>query len=441
MINEQSATKSLINICWLRRDLRLEDNAALYYALKDGNPTLPLFIFDTNILDNLAEADPRVTFIHRTLQEIKKELKEHNSDLLVRYGKPEEVWPDIIKQYKVKTVFTNSDYEPYAKERDDGLAEFLSTENIKLKSFKDQVIFEKDEILKPDGTPYTVFTPYYRQWHEKLNNFYIKPYPTKKYFNNLLSQDDDLKMPSLKEMGFEESEIEFPELNYKWKLADYGKLRNFPGEDATTHVSMHLRFGTLSIRQAVNDAIHAKANVWLSELAWREFYMMILWYFPYAAFNSFKKQYDNIQWINDEENFKAWCEGKTGYPIVDAAMRQINQTGFMHNRMRMVVASFLTKHLLTDWRWGEHYFAEKLLDYEMGSNVGGWQWAAGSGNDAAPYFRVFNPELQTKKFDPELKYIKYWVPEFGTDQYPKPIVEHKFARERALEEYKRALAT
>lgn len=439
MSEQHNEKKLFINICWLRRDLRLDDNAALYRALKEGKPTLLLFIFDKNILGDLPTQDPRVTFIYRTLESLKNELRKNKSDLLVKYGKPEIVWPEVIKEYNVSTVFTNSDYEPYAQKRDDGLAEFLSTEGVNFKAFKDQVIFEKDEILKSDKTPYTVFTPYYRKWHEKLNDFYKRPYPTEKYFQNLFGTGN-LVMPTLEEMGFVESNMEFPALNYKDKLADYGTERNFPAEDATTHVSMHLRFGTVSIRQLVNDAVRAKASVWLAELGWREFYMMILWHFPYAAFDSFKKKYDNIQWLNDEDHFKAWCEGKTGYPLVDAGMRQLNETGFMHNRIRMVVASFLTKHLLTDWRWGEHYFAEKLLDYEMASNVGGWQWAAGSGNDAAPYFRVFNPELQTKKFDPELKYIKEWVQEFGTDEYPEPIVEHKFARERALKEYKRALS-
>ncbi|MET4081325.1 deoxyribodipyrimidine photo-lyase [Pedobacter sp. UYP30] len=440
MTDKKTEGKGPINICWLRRDLRLEDNAALYRALKTGKKTLLLFIFDKNILDKLEKDDPRVTFIYQTIEDIKSALQKNKSDLLVKYGKPEQVWPSILKEYQVNTVFANGDYEPYAKERDDGLAEYLSTEGVQFKSFKDQVVFEKDEILKSDQTPYTVFTPYYKQWQAKLNDFYKKPYPTKKYFKNFL-ETKPLEMPGLKDMGFEKSKLAFPKLNYKSKLADYGKKRDFPADDATTHISLHLRFGTVSIRQLVNDAIDAKASVWLSELAWREFYMMILWHFPYSAFHSFKKRYDNIKWINDEKHFKAWCEGKTGYPIVDAGMRQLNETGFMHNRVRMVVASFLTKHLLTDWRWGEQYFAEKLLDYEMASNVGGWQWAAGSGNDAAPYFRVFNPALQTKKFDPNLKYIKKWVPEVETENYPPPIIEHKFARERALKEYKSALNT
>ncbi|RYD72965.1 MAG: deoxyribodipyrimidine photo-lyase [Sphingobacteriales bacterium] len=431
--------KTPITIFWFRRDLRLEDNAGLYHALTNGTPVLALFIFDKNILDKLSEDDARVTFIFQTIESLKKELQQHGSDLLVKYGTPEKIWPQILKDYKVEEVYTNHDYEPYARERDDNLAEFLTSEEIAFRTFKDQVIFEKDEILKGDKTPYTVFTPYYKQWQAKLDDFYFKAYPTKKYFKNLF-QTEHLVLPTLKEMGFEESKQKFPKINYKNKLDDYAEERDFPAMESTTRIGLHLRFGTVSIRKAVKDAVEAKSNVWLSELAWREFYMMILWHFPYAANDSFKKQYDKIKWRNNETEFKAWCEGNTGYPIVDAGMRQLNETGFMHNRVRMVVASFLSKHLLIDWRWGENYFAEKLLDYEMASNVGGWQWAAGSGNDAAPYFRVFNPELQTKRFDPKFGYIKKWVPEYGTKKYAQPIVEHTFARERVLKVFKEALS-
>ncbi|MCX2573247.1 cryptochrome/photolyase family protein [Pedobacter sandarakinus] len=436
---KKETEKTGINVFWFRRDLRLEDNAGFYHALKSKRPVLPLFIFDKNILDKLPENDARVTFIFQTIEALKSELQKHRSDLLVKYGTPEKIWPEILKSYHIETVYTNHDYEPYGRERDDSMAEFLSSEKVAFKTFKDQVIFEKTEILKADNTPYTVFTPFYKQWHAKLNDFYLKPYPNKKYFKNLL-KTKHLPLPGLKEMGFEQSKLEFPKLLYKSKLADYAHDRDFPALDATSHIGMHLRFGTLSIRKAAQDALDAKANVWLSELAWREFYMMILWHFPYAAKDSFKKKYDQIKWRNDEKEFKAWCDGNTGYPIVDAGMRQLNTTGWMHNRVRMVVASFLSKHLLIDWRWGENYFAEKLLDYEMASNVGGWQWAAGSGNDAAPYFRVFNPELQTKKFDPKLAYIKKWVPEFGTKKYAQPIVEHTFARERVLKVFKEALS-
>ncbi len=431
--------KKTIGICWFRRDLRLEDNAAFYYALKSGNPVLPLFIFDRNILDKLPEKDARVTFIYQTIESLKKQLQDHGSDLLVKYGTPEQVWPEILNTYQVKEVYANHDYEPDALERDDNMAEFLTSEQIAFKTYKDQVIFEKNEILKADKTPYTVFTPFYKQWLAKLNNFYTKAYPTEKYFKNLLPTDS-FPIPGLTEMGFEKSTLSFPEISYKSKLGQYANERDFPALDGTTHIGLHLRFGTLSIRKAVADAIKAKSNVWLSELAWREFYMFIIWHFPHSAYNAFKKQYDQIKWRNNEVEFEAWCSGNTGYPIVDAGMRQLNETGWMHNRVRMIVASFLTKHLLIDWRWGEAYFAEKLLDYELASNVGGWQWAAGSGNDAAPYFRVFNPELQTKKFDPKFEYIKKWVPEFGTKKYAQPIVEHTFARERVLSVFKEALS-
>ena len=431
--------KKTISIFWFRRDLRLEDNAALYHALKGEHPVLPLFIFDQNILDKLAVDDARITFIYQTIEDLKTVLQKQGSDVLVKYGKPESVWPEILKDYEVAAVYTNHDYEPYARERDDNMAEFLRSEKIEFKTFKDQVIFEKGEILKADKTPYTVFTPFFKQWQVKLNDFYLKAYPTKKYFKNFL-KIKHLPLPSLKEMGFEVSKLEFPKISYKDKLDSYAKERDFPALPGTTRIGLHLRFGTISIRNVAKDAIDAKSNVWLSELAWREFYMMILWHFPYAAFDSFKKQYDKIKWRNDEKEFKAWCEGNTGYPLVDAGMRQLNEIGWMHNRVRMVTASFLSKHLLIDWRWGEAYFASKLLDYEMASNVGGWQWAAGSGNDAAPYFRVFNPELQTKRFDPKFEYIKKWVPEFDTKKYAQPIVEHKFARERVLKVFKEALA-
>ncbi|MDY0903572.1 deoxyribodipyrimidine photo-lyase [Pedobacter sp. CFBP9032] len=431
--------KKTISIFWFRRDLRLEDNAALYHALKGENPVLPLFIFDQNILDKLAVDDARITFIYQTIEDLKTVLQKQGSDVLVKYGKPESVWPEILKDYEVAAVYTNHDYEPYARERDDNMAEFLRSEKIEFKTFKDQVIFEKGEILKADKTPYTVFTPFFKQWQAKLNDFYLKAYPTKKYFKNFL-KIKHLPLPSLKEMGFEVSKLEFPKISYKDKLDSYAKERDFPALPGTTRIGLHLRFGTISIRKVTKDAIDAKSNVWLSELAWREFYMMILWHFPYAAFDSFKKQYDKTKWRNDEKEFKAWCEGNTGYPLVDAGMRQLNEIGWMHNRVRMVTASFLSKHLLIDWRWGEAYFASKLLDYEMASNVGGWQWAAGSGNDAAPYFRVFNPELQTKRFDPKFEYIKKWVPEFDTKKYAQPIVEHKFARERILKVFKEALA-
>jgi len=432
--------KQEVNICWLRRDLRLDDNAALYHALKGEYPVLLVFIFDTNILGDLNDKkDARVTFIYQQLKKIEKDLQAKGSSILIKYGTPEKAWSEILSEYSVKNVFTNHDYEPYASERDDALAEYLRSESIAFHTFKDQVIFEKNEVVKPDGKPYTIFTPYFRQWHKKLNSFYLKPYPVEKYIKNLF-RIAAFDFPDLSSLGFEESTQEFPSANFEHKLDAYEKRRDFPFDDATTRIGLHLRFGTVSIRQAASTAIDAKADKWLSELAWRDFYMMILWHFPQTATKSFKPAYDRIKWLNNEKDFEAWKNGKTGYPIVDAGMNQLNQIGYMHNRVRMIVGSFLSKHLLIDWRWGEAYFAEKLLDYEMASNVGGWQWACGCGNDAAPYFRVFNPELQAKKFDPENKYIYKWAPEYKQQKHVQPIVEHAFARERILKVFKEALA-
>ncbi|PST84366.1 deoxyribodipyrimidine photolyase [Pedobacter yulinensis] len=431
--------KETINICWLRRDLRLDDHAALYHALRAGRPVLPLFIFDTNILDELNPDDARVTFIHQEVLRLQQELKKHGSGLLVCHGKPEAVWNELVDKYDIGHVFANRDYEPYARERDDSLAEFLSSEQIGFRLFKDQVIFETSEVVKPDGKPYTVYTPYWKRWRQKLEPFFFAAYPTEKYFRHLYKGEVPVP-PSLEELGFGQAKIVFPpRQDYRHKLADYGKTRDFPALEGTSRLGIHLRFGTVSIREAVRTALEEKAEVWISELAWREFYMMILWYFPNSATYNFKTAYDKVQWRNNKAEFEAWCTGQTGYPLVDAGMRQMNATGYMHNRVRMVTASFLTKHLLVDWRWGEAYFAEKLLDYDLASNVGGWQWAFGSGNDAAPYFRVFNPELQAKRFDPDLKYIKKWVPEYGTKKYAPPIVEHTFARERVLKAFKKAL--
>ncbi len=428
-----------INICWLRRDLRLEDNAALYHALKSKNPILLVFIFDKNILDKLEnKADARVDFIHQQLAKIDEQLKEKDSSLLIKYDNPENAWREIIKDFVVEEVFTNHDYEPYAKKRDQEIEAFLKQNNIAFHTFKDQVIFEKDEVKKADGTPYTVFTPYYKQWQQKLNPFYLKSYPTEKYFKNLY-QGASFQSPSLKDMGFEKSDIKFPSINFAEKLKGYEKDRDFPAKNATTHLGLHLRFGTVSIRKVASEALAQKADKWVSELAWREFYMMILWHFPHTINGAFKPAYNQIKWRNNEKEFELWCKGETGYPLVDAGMRELNETGFMHNRVRMVVASFLCKHLLIDWRWGEAYFAEKLLDYEQASNVGGWQWACGSGNDAAPYFRVFNPELQLKKFDPKMEYVFKWAPEYKKAIAPMPIVNHEFARKRVLEAYKKAL--
>ncbi len=428
-----------ISICWLRRDLRLGDNAALYYALRSKYPVLVIFIFDEDILNKLTnEEDTRVTFIHQNLENLASELQSKGTALLVKHGGVAEVWSDILTQYNVQEVYTNHDYEPYATRRDQHLSEYLHRQGVKFLTFKDQVVFEKDEIIKADRKPYTVFTPYYKQWLKKFDPYYIKPYPTSKYFKNL-HQIAPIAIPSLNDIGFKKSNQQIPSLHFEDKLNDYDKKRDYPAADATTHLGIHLRFGTVSIRQVVQESIRQNAHKWLSELVWREFYMMILWHFPHIIDHSFKPVYDKIEWRNNENEFAAWCKGETGYPIIDAGMRQLNETGFMHNRVRMVVASFLCKHLLIDWRWGEAYFAEKLLDYEQASNVGGWQWACGSGNDAAPYFRVFNPELQLKKFDPKLEYVHKWAPAYRLALHPIPIVDHAFARDRVLKVFKKAL--
>ncbi len=434
-------TKDKISIFWFRRDLRLEDNAGLYHALKSGVKVLPIFIFDTVILDKLVDkSDARVTFIHQELTALKEELEnKYGSSLLVLHGNPLDLWKSLVEEYRPTEVYANHDYEPYAIKRDQELAYFFKDRDITFHTFKDQCIFEKSEVAKDDGNPYVVFTPYKRKWLTKLKPFYHKAYPIKKYGQSFLKLDE-LPLNSLSDLGFEKSNISFPDKSYKDVLANYGEDRDFPAKEATSRIGIHLRFGTVSIRELVRTAIAEKSEVWLSELIWRDFYFTILYHFPHSATDSFRKEYDQIKWRNNEDEFKAWCEGKTGYPLVDAGMRQLNETGFMHNRVRMVVASFLSKHLLIDWRWGEHYFAEKLLDYELSSNVGGWQWSAGCGVDAAPYFRIFNPHEQLKKFDKNLDYVKQWVPEFDDPfQYSKPIVDHKTARERCLKVYKEAL--
>lgn len=431
--------KKRIAVFWHRRDLRVHDNAGLYKALRSGFEVKSIFIFDKNILDKLPKNDQRVYFIHQELERLKKEYKQFGSDLQVFYGTPIEIWGKIIQEQPIAQVYSNRDYEPYALERDREIYDFLKKHDLEFVGAKDHVIFEKHEVVKNDGLPYTVFTPYARKWKEKLNEFYCKTYPNQKYFNQLLQYCADA-IPSLADMGFMDEHFqEFPSRDLSALSIDrYKETRDIPSIQGTSRLSLHLRFGTISIRELAKIALQ-KNESYLNELIWRDFYQMIIFHFPHSVHNSFKKQYDKIQWENDEAQFKAWSQGKTGYPIVDAGMRELNQTGFMHNRVRMITASFLTKHLLIDWRWGEAYFAEKLLDFELASNVGGWQWAASSGCDAAPYFRVFNPELQTEKFDKDKRYIKKWVPEFGTSAYPKPIVDHKFARERVLARFKEAL--
>ncbi|MFM6924698.1 MAG: cryptochrome/photolyase family protein [Ferruginibacter sp.] len=429
-----------VNIFWFRRDLRLTDNAGLYHALKNETPVLPIFIFDKNILDKLSDkADKRVAFIYAALQEMQASLIKMGSSLEVFYSTPAEAFEKLVSKYKVEKVFTNHDYEPYAKTRDAAIAEMLKAKGVSFHTSKDQVILEKDEVLKDDGKPYTVFTPYSRKWKAVLNDFHFKPYPTEKYFNNFLKQAAN-EIPALAVMGFTDASTIFPSKSLNEELVlKYQQQRDIPAIAGTSKLGVHLRFGTVSIRKIAKQS-SSLSETFLNELIWRDFYHMILWHFPQVGLGkAFKPAYDLIEWRRDENDFSAWCKGQTGYPIVDAGMRELNETGFMHNRVRMIVASFLTKHLLLDWRLGEAYFAEKLLDFDLAANNGGWQWAAGSGCDAAPYFRIFNPYLQTKKFGSQLAYINKWVPELNELHYPKPIVDHEFARKRCLEIYKKAL--
>lgn len=428
-----------INIFWFRRDLRVQDNAGLYHALKDERPVLPLFIFDTSILNELEDRkDSRVTFIHSAIQALQITLSKYGSSIDVRYGKPLEIYKQLLTEFNIQKVFTNHDYEPYATKRDGAIAELLQANGATFHSYKDHVVFEKNEVLKDDGKPYTVFTPYSKKWKALLTPYYLKSYATHKYFGNFFKQQSK-PILSLQAMNFMPTEMVFPENEWKGQIIrNYKEHRDIPSINGTSKLGVHLRFGTISIRSLAEEA-GGLNETFLNELIWRDFYQMILWHFPHVVSNAFKPAYDHIKWRKNEKEFDAWCRGETGYPIVDAGIRELNATGYMHNRVRMIVASFLTKHLLIDWRWGEAYFAKKLLDFDLAANNGGWQWAAGSGCDAAPYFRVFNPYLQTQKFDADLKYVKKWVPEFEAVNYPKPIVVHEEARKRCLEVYAAAL--
>lgn len=432
--------KQTVSIFWFRRDLRLQDNAALYHALKSGHPVVPIFIFDRNILDKLEDkTDKRVAFIHAAITDIQTELAALGSSLEVFYTTPINAFKQLLEKYTIASVYTNHDYEQYAIDRDANIGNLLQQHGASLHTCKDQVILEKNEVLKDDGKPYTVFTPYSRKWKAALTPFHLKAYPTEKYFSNFYKQNPK-QLPSLESIGFIATDTVFPTKHLQDELVKkYKDQRDFPAIKGTSHLGVHLRFGTISIRALAN---HTKDlnETFLNELIWRDFYHMIIWHFPHVSKgHAFRKEYDLIEWRNNEHEFEKWCAGQTGYPIVDAGMRELNATGYMHNRVRMIVASFLTKHLLIDWRWGEAYFAQKLLDFDFAANNGGWQWASGSGCDAAPYFRVFSPKLQTEKFDKELKYIRKWVPEFEGFNYVKPIVVHEDARKRALEVYGKAL--
>ena len=430
-----------INLFWFRRDLRLSDNHGLYRCSESVGSFLPIFIFDKNILDKLDEkSDARVQFIHDTISDLKKECQSLGSDLRVFYGTPKDVFADLLDEFDVQAVYSNEDYEPYAIKRDKEVESLLIKNGIEFKQFKDQCIFAKNDVVKGDGAPYLVYTPFKNKWMQTLTE---KDYASYKYSlkKDKLFHLKASPMITLNEIGFDESPIKIPKRVIKQSiLENYGKVRDFPAIDGTSKLGIHLRFGTLSVRKAVQVAIKQEDKTWLSELIWREFFMQILFHFPHAAKKSFREKYEKIKWVNSKKDFKAWCEGKTGYPLVDAGMRELNATGHMHNRVRMVTASFLVKHLLVDWRWGEKYFAQKLLDFDLSANNGNWQWVAGTGCDAAPYFRVFNPESQLKKFDKQQEYIKQWAPEYLDKNIEIPkVVEHKFAYDRALLTYGVAL--
>ncbi len=436
------------NLFWFRRDLRLNDNAGLYHALKSDFPVIPIFIFDTHILDKLPCMDARVEFIHNVLTDLDTQLQTLGASLQVYYGNPLEVMSDIIREYKISEVYTNHDFEPYAISRDGAVKDMLVTNDIGFRTYKDHVIFEKDEITKADGLPYSVFTPYKNKWLAKVEesrnkngfSYYFKSYPTAKYNDNF-AKGKMRKSVSLEKMGFVKTPIKIPSTDVaQGIIKKYEAQRNFPAIDGTSRLGIHFRFGTVSIREKARKA-QDLSSVYLSELIWRDFYATILYHNPKVVTESYRTKYDRIEWLNNEKDFEAWKNGMTGYPLVDAGIRELNATGYMHNRVRMLVASFLTKHLLIDWRWGEAYFAEKLLDFDLASNNGGWQWASGSGTDAAPYFRIFSPMAQLEKFDKQRKYVKTYIPELGTDKYPQPIVDHKMARERCLATYKKALNT
>ncbi|MCF8237813.1 MAG: DNA photolyase family protein [Saprospiraceae bacterium] len=435
------------SLFWFRRDLRLDDNHGLALALKSGNPVVGCFIFDPHILDRLEDRDDaRVTFIHQRLQDLQKEIQRKGGQLLVRYGKPETEIPMILQAYHIAAIYTNHDEDPYGRQRDLHIQQYCEQKGIAFHTCKDHLIFERSEVLKPDGKPYTVFTPYARKWKQCLMDSGTDPEGTPRCMMAYTSeriggwrQGQSDRIPALADMGFVSTDTSYPEKEVPRTLIEqYDQNRDFPAVHGTSKLGMHLRFGTISIRAIARKAFHLN-ETYLNELIWREFYAMILFHFPGVVTSSFRPGYDQIEWINSEDAFQKWCEGKTGYPLVDAGMRQLNATGYMHNRVRMVAASFLTKHLLIDWRWGEAYFARKLLDFELASNNGGWQWAAGCGTDAAPYFRIFNPTTQQKKFDPDCQYIKTWIEEWGTPAYPVPLVDHAFARERCLQTYRSGL--
>ncbi|ATH08704.1 deoxyribodipyrimidine photolyase [Halobacteriovorax marinus] len=429
--------KDKVSIFWFRRDLRVEDNIGLYHALNSSFPVLPIFIFDKNILNKLERDDSRVSFIHECLQNLSEKFRKYDGDLLTFYNSPKNAWKEIFESFDVQEVYTNEDYEPYALSRDKSIEDYLTRKGIKFQSYKDQCIFSKFDILKKDGTPYTVYTPYKNKWLETLQPSDLASIKSEKNLSKIYKFKSEIH--SLKSLGFTKSHISFPKRIIKKKIiTNYHETRDIPSINGTSLLGVHLRFGTIGPRKLASIAYHTN-KTWLNELIWREFFSQILFHFPHVVNAPFREKYESIEWRNNKEEFKLWCEGRTGFPLVDAGMRELNQTGHMHNRVRMLVASFLVKDLLIDWRWGEKYFAKKLLDFDLASNNGNWQWAAGTGCDAAPYFRIFNPTTQIKKFDPDLIYVKKWVPEYGSDNYTEEIVDHKEAYHRAIFTYNKAL--
>lgn len=431
--------KESVVLFWFRRDLRLHDNAGLYAALSSGHPVVPVFIFDTDILAHLSPDDRRVGFIHATLQSLQKELLSHASTLDVRCGNPLQVFQKLLAHYNVNAIYANHDYEPYAAQRDAEIKSFLEAQGVVFHTTKDQVIFERREVVKPDGTPYSVFTPYAKRWRSVFSPACVVPFTSETLLENLHKQPPR-DLPSLQQIGFRFDSSIFSLASIEESIiSNYHQTRDTPSVHGTSRLGVHLRFGTISIRSLVARALQLNAT-FLSELIWREFFMQMLWHHPRLVTEACKREYDNIRWRNNEEEFERWCKGETGFPIVDAGMRELNATGFMHNRVRMIAASFLVKDLLIDWRWGEAYFAQHLMDYELASNNGNWQWVAGCGCDAAPYFRVFNPSTQAKRFDPNAAYIRQWVPEFDSLSYARPVVQHDKAKERCQKAYKAAVA-
>jgi deoxyribodipyrimidine photo-lyase len=429
----------LINIFWFRRDLRIDDNKGLYNALNSGLKVLPIFIFDKSILDDLEDrSDARIIYIYNQLTLLNKKLLKYHSNISILYGDPLSVFKSLHKKYNIKAVYVNEDYEPYAISRDKQIKNFLNHNGIEFYQYKDHVIFHKSDILNNNDEPYKVFSAYKKRWFQKFDISELRHFPSEEILQNLYNNQNSQAL-QLRDIGFYYKDVEFPENILDPSLImKYARNRDYPNIDGTSKLGVHLRHGSLSIRKALKFGLEY-SGTWVNELIWREFYSMILYHFPAVITKSFKIKYDNIPWLNNKEDFEKWCNGQTGYPIVDAGMRQLNATGFMHNRARMITASFLTKHLLIDWRWGEAYFAKKLLDYELASNNGGWQWSAGTGTDSQPYFRIFNPYNQTRTFDSKNLYIQKWLPEYDHNNYPKPIIDHTFARQRAINTYKNAL--